>query len=244
MVVGILGMGRLGSSLARLLSNAGHTVSPWRRGDPWPSCDVAWLTVSDGAIADVARALPVGPMVLHASGACDLDVLSPHARCGSLHPLQSFPGADVAIPPTAGVPAAIAGTPEVLPVVRQLANDLGFRAVQVPGDRRLYHAAAVLAGNFSTVLLELGGQLLLQAGVPADEAQELLIPLVLASVQQARVVGPAAALTGPIARGDTDVVKEHLKAIALHTPDLLDVYGVLADHASRIASTLPSGSGE
>lgn len=244
MKVGILGMGRLGSSLARLLTDAGHTVTPWRRGDPWPRCDVAWITVSDGAIAEVARALPQGPVVLHASGACDLEVLAPHVLRGSLHPLQSFPGAQVAIPPTQGVPAAIAGTPETLPVVQQLAGDLGFRAVQVPGDRRLYHAAAVLAGNFSTVLLELGGQLLEQAGVDPAQAQQLLIPLMLASVEQASHVGPAAALTGPIARGDTHVVKQHLDAIALHTPDLLDVYGVLAEHATRIAGALPTGSGE
>ena len=66
-----------------------------------------------------------------------------HRPAGSLHPLQSFPGPEVAGPPGRGVPAAVAGDPEAVSAATQIALDLGMRPFEVPGDRRLYHLAAV-----------------------------------------------------------------------------------------------------
>jgi len=87
MRIAIFGPGRLGRSMALLLSRAGQEVTLWRRGEPMPPCELAWLTVRDEAIAELAARLPPGPIVLHASGATDLDALLPHAERGSLHPL-------------------------------------------------------------------------------------------------------------------------------------------------------------
>ncbi|MCB9759192.1 MAG: DUF2520 domain-containing protein [Alphaproteobacteria bacterium] len=229
--IGLLGQGRLGRTLARLLPERGHPVRIWRRGLPFPEVDVAWILVSDAGVAEVARALPVGPVVLHASGALGLDVLAPHLRAGSLHPLQSFPGPEVAIPPTQGVPAAIAGHPEARAVALQLARDLGFRPVDVPGDRRLYHAAAVMAGNFATALLDAASELLSAAGVPPEDAPAVLAPLALASIRQAAERGCAPALTGPFARGDAATVRGHLDAIEGAAPGLADLYRALGDRA-------------
>lgn len=234
MDIALLGLGRLGRTLLPLLEGAGHHVLPWRRGEPFPRADVAWLTVSDGAVAEVARALPRGPIVLHASGALDIDVLRPHRPAGSLHPLQSFPGPEVAVPPLAGVPAAIAGDPEAVAVARTLAGELGLNAVLVPGDRRLYHAAAVLAGNFSTTLLAEGAALLEAAGVPGSEAAELLVPLARASMDQALARGPAAALTGPFARGDVATITAHLAAIRALDGELARIYELLGARTAAL----------
>lgn len=233
--VGLLGMGRLGRSLAALLPEAGYAVAPWRRGEPFPECEVAWLTVSDEAVAEVAQALPVGPVVLHASGALDLSVLAPHERAGSLHLLQSFPGPERAIPPTEGVPAAIAGHPEALAWAERIARDLGLRPFRVPGDRRLYHAAAVLAGNFATTLLDLASEVLAASGVDRAEAPGLLAPLALASLRQAAQVGPVAALTGPFARGDSAVVAAHLAALERDLPDIRAIYELLGQRTAQLA---------
>lgn len=234
--VALLGMGRLGRSLAQLLPACGYEVRPWRRGAPLPEAEIAWLTVSDGSVAELARALPPGPIVLHASGALDLDVLAPHERRGSLHPLQSFPGPERAIPPLAGVPAAIAGHPEAAQAAEQLALDLGMRPFRVPGDRRLYHAAAVLAGNFATTLLDAAAGALSAAGVDPGLAPALLAPLALASIRQSAEVGPAEALTGPFARGDGPVVEAHLDALEEAAPDLAALYRVLGERTLALAA--------
>ncbi len=233
MDIALLGLGRLGSSLGPLLESAGHRVLPWRRGEPFPQADVAWLTVSDGAVAQVAAALPPGPIVLHASGALDVGVLRPHRPAGSLHPLQSFPGPSVAIPPLTGVPAAVAGDAEAVAVARQLAVDLGMKPVHVPGDRRLYHAAAVIAGNFSTTLLAEGAALLVQAGVAPSEAAGLLVPLARASLEQALERGPMQALTGPFPRGDHATIGAHLAAIRALDADLSELYEVLGRRTTQ-----------
>ena len=239
MRVALLGMGRLGRSMATLLSRAGHEVRPWKRGEPLPEADVAWLTVSDRAIAEVAAQVPPGPVVLHASGATDLQPLAQHDHHGSLHPLQSFPGPEVSIPPVAGVPAAIAGTPHALDVARRLALDIGFEPFEVPGDRRLYHAAAVMAGNFATTLLDAASQVLSEAGVPPEQAPRLLAPLALASIHQAAERGCAQALTGPYPRGDRDVVAAHLAAISETNPAIADLYEVLGKHTWHLAGLPP-----
>jgi len=232
--VAILGMGRLGRTVAPLLAAAGHAVLPWRRGEPVPAADIAWITVPDGAVADVARLVPPGPVVLHASGALGVDVLRPHRPAGSLHPLATFPGPDVAVPDLAGVPAAVAGDPEALAAAAALASSLGLRPVTVPGDRRLYHAALVIAGNFATVLLAEASGLLAAAGVDPAEAPGMLLPLARASLENAAIPDPGAALTGPFARGDAHTVAAHRRALAAASPRLLPAY----DELGRLALAL------
>ncbi len=243
MRVAVLGLGRLGRSVIPLLERAGHTVLPWSRAQAFPEADVAWLTVSDASIAEVAAALPRGPVVLHASGALDLSPLEGHADRGSLHPLQSFPGPEIVMPPVAGVPAAIAGTPRAVEIARSLAVDIGFEPFEVPGDRRLYHAAAVMAGNFATTLLHAASQVLAEAGVPEDRAPRLLAPLALASIRQAAEQGCSAALTGPYARGDRDVVRAHITGIEAYTPSICDLYKVLGEKTWELAA-IRDDSGE
>jgi predicted short-subunit dehydrogenase-like oxidoreductase (DUF2520 family) len=245
MRIAIYGPGRLGGTLAQLLPEAGHEVVIWRRGEAHPQADLRWLTVRDESIAQVAMELPVGSLVLHASGAKDLDVLAPHADRGSLHPLQSFPGVARAVPRIQGTPAAIAGTPKALRAARQIANDLGFSPFEVQGDRRAYHAAAVMAGNFATVLLACASEALAHAGVPPEQAPGLLAPLALASIQQAALTSPAQALTGPFARGDSAVVQSHLDVLRESLPHLLPAYQALADRARLLAAenSFPSDEG-
>ena len=236
MRIAILGPGRLGLSLHALLRDGPFETALWSRGQAVPPCDVALLTVSDSAIGEVAALVPPGPIVLHTSGATDVDVLRPHRPAGSLHPLQSFPGPSVALPPVEGVPAALAGDPEAVEAARTIAEAIGFATFEVPGDRRLYHAAAVMAGNFATVLLGDAASLLEAAGVSRDEAAGILAPLALASIEQAARRGTSAALTGPFARGDLGVVEGHLAAIAEASPDLERLYRALGVRAATLAA--------
>ncbi len=238
MRVALLGMGRLGRTLAVLLPRAGHPVLPWRRGEPVPTAEVAWITVPDGAVAEVARLVPPGPIVLHASGVLEVDVLRPHRPAGSLHPLATFPGPEVAVPDLAGVPAAVAGDPEARAAAEALAASLGMRPVRVPGDRRLYHAATVIAGNFATVLLAEAAGLLGAAGADPREAPHLLLPLARASLAHTAATDPEAALTGPFARGDAATIAAHRRALGAAAPHLLPAYDALGRLALALAAGL------
>ena len=233
MNVALMGMGRLGRSLYALLDGKPDVqVKTWRRGMAVPSgSDVYWICVPDSAISEVAAQIPVGAIVLHASGACDLDVLAPHKSIGSIHPLQSFPGPEIGIPVPETTPAAIAGTPTAMKQAWKIAEMLGFRPFKVEGDRRAYHAAAVLAGNFATLLLDQACLLLNAAGVDSSNAPTILSPLMRSSIDQATGANPLLALTGPVARGDTQTVESHLDFLASHSPEILEIYKKLSERA-------------
>lgn len=211
MHLSIIGPGRLGRSLEILASRAGHQVELLREEEP--NAPIVLLTVPDRAVPEVAARVPTGRIVLQCSGTTDWRVLRPHAPAGTWHPLMTFPGPEHGLPPLEGVPAAVAGDPAALEAATTLAESLDMRPIEVPGDLRLYHAAAVMAGNFATVLLADASRVLAAAGLPADQAPGLLAPLALQSLRNAAARGPAQTLTGPAARGDQATLFGHRTAL-------------------------------
>lgn len=233
----LVGPGRLGKTMAAALSARGHRARLVGRGEAVPPAPLTWLCVPDRAIDEAARAVPAGGVLLHASGATDLTPLRPYAPAGSLHPLMTFPGEGLP-PRLEGVPAAVAGDPEAVAAATALARALGLAPFTVPGDRRLYHAAAVMAGNFATALLAEAAAVLSAAGVPPDQAPAILAPLARQSIENAAARGPAATLTGPVARGDEAVILGHQEALAALPPRLGRSYAALLE-AARALVTAP-----
>ena len=237
MNIGIIGPGRLGRSLDALLSASGHTVRVTGRFETPPTADIVLLTVPDRAIGEAARRVAPGPILLHCSGACDIDVLRPHAPAGSFHPLMTFPGPEIALPDLTDVPAAVAGDPVARDAAVEIAHALNMRPFEVSGDRRLYHAAAVMAGNYATVLLAEAARVLAATGVDPQQAPGLLLPLALQSLRNAGEE-PAQALTGPVARGDDHVLDAHRMALLkAGLFDLEALYSTLTEHAISLRSS-------
>jgi predicted short-subunit dehydrogenase-like oxidoreductase (DUF2520 family) len=83
-----------------------------------------------------------------------------------------------------------------------------------PGGKALYHAAAVFASNYAVALLAVAGRLMERAGVGEADAQAALAGLARGAVENVAGHGPAAALTGPVARGDADTVERHLARLS------------------------------
>jgi predicted short-subunit dehydrogenase-like oxidoreductase (DUF2520 family) len=224
----VVGAGRLGTALAAALSRR----PALRRGEPIPDdAEVVLLTVPDGAIADAARAVPEGPLVGHCSGATTLDVFGDREGF-SLHPLMSVPTGSTA-DVLRGAGAAVDGTsPRALATAERLAEHLGMIATRVAAeDRAAYHAAGAIASNFLVALEACAERLAATTGITRTQ----LAPLVLATAQQWAALGPEAALTGPIARGDEGTVERHRAAIAERTPELLPVWTELAQVTRAVA---------
>jgi predicted short-subunit dehydrogenase-like oxidoreductase (DUF2520 family) len=224
----VVGAGRLGTVLAAALSDR----PALKRGEPVPDgTEVVLLTVPDGKIAEAATAVPPGPLVGHCSGATGLDALG--GREGfSLHPLMSVPtGSEPSVLRGAG--AAIDATSDrALGVAASLAKVLGMHATRVaPEDRVAYHAAGAIAANFLVALEACAERLAATTGITRAQ----LAPLVLATAEQWARLGPEAALTGAIARGDEETVERHRAAIAERTPELLPVWTELAEVTRAVA---------
>ena len=191
----VIGRGRAGESLARALEKVA-----------WSSAvELVVLAVPDSAIASVAASLPVRDdvVVAHLAGALGLDVLAPHPRRASFHPLRSIPTTSTDL---TGAWWAVAGDP----LVRDVVEALDGRCIEVDESARVaYHAAAVMASNHLVALLGAVERVASSAGVPLDA----FFDLVRGTVDNVAALGPAAALTGPVARGDWDTVARHLAAL-------------------------------
>jgi predicted short-subunit dehydrogenase-like oxidoreductase (DUF2520 family) len=224
----IVGAGRVGTVLATALSQ----YPPLRRGEPVPAgSDVVLLCVPDGKIAEAAMAVPPGPLLGHCSGATGLDVFGEREGF-SLHPLMSIPtGSEPSVLRGAG--AAVDGTTErALQLAHTLAGALGMRATRVaPEDRVAYHAAGAIAANFFVALEACAERLAATTGITRAQ----LAPLVLATAEQWARLGPEAALTGAIARGDEGTVQRHRAAVAERTPEILALWDELAEVTRAVA---------
>jgi predicted short-subunit dehydrogenase-like oxidoreductase (DUF2520 family) len=185
---------------------------------------VVFLTVPDGVVASVAAkvaalgaAVPPTVAFVHTSGALELSALAPLAgrhSVGSFHPLRSFPEPG---PPEAFeriVVAVDASTASLLRVLSRLARDLGGKPRRVvDSERALYHAAAVFASNYVVALLGEAVSLLEESGWTEKDAVRGLASLAQGAVANVAKNGPTRALTGPIRRGDSEVVGRHLAAL-------------------------------
>jgi predicted short-subunit dehydrogenase-like oxidoreductase (DUF2520 family) len=238
----VVGRGRLGPALTRRLAEAGIDVTgPHGRGHDGTGSDVVLLCVPDDAIADAAALVEPGPLVAHVSGATTLAPLAPHEGF-SLHPLMTVTGAETVL---AGAPCAVAGsTPRALATAEALAAALGMRAVRIADeDRAAYHAAASVAANYLLSVEDLATRLAASAGL--DPAA--LAPLVRAAVDGWQEHGAAAALTGPVARGDAGTVARQRAAVAGRlSADDLSLFDALTDATARLAAsrtTVPAALG-
>ena len=181
------------------------------------------ICTPDDAIGGVAKELARigaeelrGKVVLHTSGALDSRALRAVRKCGaavgSMHPLQSFSG--VAIPPLEGKVFAIEGDAAAVKLARQIARALGGLPVQIAGDSKaLYHAAAAFAAGHVLAIEEAAARLMMSAGMTHCEAIRALLQLTRQVLENFERLGPRAAWTGPLARGDRGVVAAHLAAM-------------------------------
>jgi len=229
----VVGAGRMGSALATALRDAGleQVTGPLARGERCPhDADCVLLCVPDAEIGHAARDVTRGPLVGHVSGATTLAPLAPHESF-SMHPLMTVPAA------FEGASAAVAGsTGRALDTARALAERLGMRPFEVDdSDRAAYHAAASIASNYLVALEDAAERLLATTGASRD----MLVPLVRATVENWARDG-AAALTGPIARGDEETVARQRAAIEERAPELLEMFDSLTDRTRQLAAGVPA----
>ncbi len=209
--------------------------------------DVLLITVPDRKIVDVAEELAqladkqhisvVDKVFLHCSGSLGLEPLASLVRLGahvgSLHPLQSFAGGKVNL---AGVYMALDGDAAAMAAAEQIADILGGHTFAVPAkERAAYHAAACICSNYTVALQALASQLMSRWTGDTASAWAALKPLFAgtsSNLLQAENPGPA--LTGPIARGDTNTVVKHLGTLP---QDFLSAYCSLGLATTDVAQT-------
>jgi len=210
---------------------------------------VILIAVPDSAIADVAQQLAAATwpqtgkhVVLHTSGALSSEILAPLRRLGasvgSVHPLQSFSG--VGSPNLEGCIFAIEGDAGAVRVSRSMARALDGQILLLDAAAKpLYHAAASMVAGQVLAEVEAAVLVFSSLGMNRREALRALLPLTRQVLENQERLGPRAAWTGPLARGDYRVIEAHEQALKSRPAEFLGAYRALNRLAARVLARAP-----
>jgi len=257
--VTIIGAGRMGQGLGLALKRRGYKVVLLNRSqrevipplilhqgslaEATDGAELILIATPDEAIAGVAGELAAGraisreQVVLHLSGLLDKTALSQleetGAACGSFHPVQSVAEPASAAERLKGAYVGIEGDERALVAAERLANTLRMTPVRISAESKpAYHAGAAFVANYTVALVGVAERLARSAGVPPDIAARLYLPLLGGAVANLTSLGPAAALTGAVRRGDVQTIQSHLEALG---PDDRELYRTVGKAAVLLA---------
>jgi predicted short-subunit dehydrogenase-like oxidoreductase (DUF2520 family) len=264
--VAVIGPGRVGTALAMALPGPAYeVVAVSGRGqgalerftalvpgaailpavEAARTADLVLVCVPDDVLGQVVRQVArddgvvEGSRWVHTSGGHGVEVLRPAGLAGAgvaaCHPAQTFPEPETGARALPGTTWAVTANHADLGWARVLVTDLRGSPVTVKeGSRTLYHAGLAVGSNATASVVTLARDLLLGAGVSDPNA--FLGPLVTTSAANAAERG-AAALTGPVRRGDAGTIERHLAELEAVLPEAVEPYVALArlalQHARR-----------
>ncbi|MHB9094131.1 MAG: Rossmann-like and DUF2520 domain-containing protein [Eubacteriales bacterium] len=207
---------------------------------------IVFLTVPDREIDQLARRLADSEYVnnehvfFHMSGALPAEVLHPlqekGSAIGSLHPLQSFASIEKAVENLPNSFFAVQGDAAAAEIAFALAETLSGKPFMLKSeDKALYHLGACIASNYLVALIHFAVGIYRQIGLTDMQATEALMPLIRGTLANIELLGPAKALTGPVARGDINTIEKHLGAIGNLAPGQADLYKYLGSYTTQVA---------
>jgi predicted short-subunit dehydrogenase-like oxidoreductase (DUF2520 family) len=211
-----------------------------------PSSSLWLVACGDQAIGEVVEALTreaslsSSSVVFHCSGILSSAELAPlrERGCGvaSVHPVRSFANTEMAVRDFAGTFCGIEGDESAQAILKEIFFRVGGKVFSIPTETKLLcHGGHVFASNYLVALLKVARDLYVSAGIPEEIAWQLMEPLVRGTVDNVMRLGPAGALTGPIARGEGDIVAQQRDVIARASAPCAELYAQLGLLALDIA---------
>lgn len=226
MVVNIVGLGKVSLSIARQIKSGvefGYLVSrdfekakaiakelggiPVSYNDDFSLEDVVLFGLTDSVLISAQELISSKAkdiVAIHFSGFHSSDIfpkdwnpVSMHPNCAVADEFTKFN--DVIF--------GLEGTEKGLSVANKIVEILGGIPVVIPTEKKgLYHLAAVISSNFPVALAYLSSILYSELGI-TDELSRKIISKLLESVSENLIKHKIPdALTGPVKRGDWDVV--------------------------------------
>lgn len=180
--------------------------------------------------------------VIHFSGSKPLKDLESARETGALtlaiHPLKSLASIQGAIKSIKNTEYGITfSTPEEEEVAKKIVETLGGHSITVEDNKKpLYHAAACVASNYLVTLIDYAVHINEKIGIKPEDSIKGLLSLVGGTVKNIGGAGTKKSLTGPIARGDTGTIKDHIKNFKEHLGDKdIEIYRLMGKKTAGIA---------
>ncbi len=263
--IGIIGAGRVGAVLGLALQQAGHTITAVHAvseasvaraeallpdapildiPDILRRSEAVIFAVPDDVLEELVSGLAAaghiqtGHLLVHTSGRYGTQVLHSVREYGAIpvaiHPAMTFTGTSLDVDRLHNTAFGITADAVVAPIAEALVVEMGGIPVTIPeAARPVYHAAMAHASNHLVTITAQAQAMLTAAGI--DQAPKLLGNLMSASLENALTNGDQA-LTGPVSRGDSGTVAQHLESLkTLEDPDLYETYRAMAQATARRA---------
>ena len=209
-------------------------------GNAHLDADLVWFCVPDRQIAQASLQLASivdwkRKIAMHSSGALASDELRALRRRGaavaSVHPMMTFVSGSV--PSLTGVPFAVEGDAPAVLTARKIVKKLGGEAFNIRKQHKpAYHAWGGFTSPLLVAALVTGERLARIAGQSTAEARKKMLPIVRQTIANYEALGPAGAFSGPIVRGDAEIVGKHLRVL-YKIPEAREVYLALARAALK-----------
>lgn len=220
--------------------------------------DIILIATADDQLARIAEQLTTTvplrdtTLLVHCSGVHPARILKHCENMPqpvlSMHPLQTFASGEQGVQSLAGSFFSLEGDTLAIEQGQKIVDDLGGQSFIIEGQYKArYHAAACMASNFITTLIDSAGEVLSQCNPQQNIPITVLGPLIRTAVENSLALGPKTALTGPIVRGDNGTVANHLEQLTQHHPDLVALYQQLGLQTVKLAeraNRLPAAKGE
>ena len=217
----------------RKVAELAHTE--WS-GSDLAEADLYLISVSDNAVAEVAKSLPIpeGAVVAHTAGCCTLDSLLPHTHRAVFYPFQTFSvGRKVDF--KRGYIFLEGATNHALATVNTAAKALTDNVLPADTARRaVIHLSGVFACNFANAMYANAAEVLAKEGLPFD----IVAPLIEETAKKVvESKNPAHSQTGPARRGDSQTLERHRKMLA-DEPTKRDLYDKISEDIWHRTETL------
>jgi predicted short-subunit dehydrogenase-like oxidoreductase (DUF2520 family) len=172
--------------------------------------DIYIVCVSDNAIAELSNQLFFeNKLVVHTSGAMDINELKSHSNKGVLYPLQSFTKEKKV--DFSSIPFCIEAQNDTdLALLKTIASAISTKVYTINSEqRKTLHVAAVFVNNFVNHLYYLGNEICDTNNIPF----EILNPIIQETSKKIEYLSPFEAQTGPAKRNDSKTIEAHLKTL-------------------------------
>jgi predicted short-subunit dehydrogenase-like oxidoreductase (DUF2520 family) len=251
-IADVLNRSRQSSAEAVDFIQAGRPVADFREMN---GADVFLIGTSDAQILPSCEALATsgllqpGNIVFQCSGAIPSASLDAAKQAGafvaSVHPVKSFTAPEICVETFAGTFCGTEGDDRAISVLGRAFGAIGGRIFKIdPEYKTIYHSALVLVCNYLTALLEVGITAYSKAGLERETALKVMEPLVRETVDNIFEFGTVQALTGPIARGDDQVVAQQLAALSEWDQLIGNIYRDLGTVTLKLSRAQGSASAE
>jgi len=184
--------------------------------------DIILVTTPDSIIRSVAEQLVTTDIdwsdkkVIHCSGSQPASILDSLAKKGavtaSMHPIQTFKKGDDSDRLT-NIYISLQGEKSLISDLENFVKDLNSSPLILDeSQKKAVHISAVFASNYLVALLNTSDTILKDNGV--EEGVNILEPLIRQTLKNILEKGAIHSLTGPISRGDSSTIQDHLENLS------------------------------